>query len=52
MNEISNIDMEKPFFTPWIGENYFNGIDGTGIKVMVVGASHYCESSKKTRRPH
>lgn len=38
--------MDKPFFNPWIGSKYQKGINGSGVKVMVLGASHYCDATK------
>jgi hypothetical protein len=33
---------EKYFLKPWIDKTYSNGIGNSGIKVMIIGASHYC----------
>ena len=38
----SGVQFQEPFFDPWVGSNY--GCDGIQ-KVMIVGASHYCEES-------
>lgn len=35
-----------PFFIPWIGDYYKSGLY-KGIKVLVIGASHYCTHSKE-----
>lgn len=35
--------MDRPFFEPWIGENYENG-GLYGKKILALGDSHYCES--------
>lgn len=38
--------MDRPYFEPWIGENYENG-GIFGKKILVLGDSHYCSGSKK-----
>ena len=52
ITEIANIDAianaidnsnEGFFFVPWIGKNYKKGLNEK--KVLVVGASHYCNHS-------
>lgn len=37
--------MDRPYFEPWIGENYENG-GILGKKNFVLGDSHYCSGSK------
>ena len=37
------------FFVPWIGKNYDQGLNGS--KVLVVGASHYCNHSNVCTHP-
>ena len=32
----------KKKIKPWINKTYSNGIGNSGIKVMIIGASHYC----------
>lgn len=39
-NAIKNNSKDDFFFVPWIGRNYKEGLKGK--KVLVVGASHYC----------
>ena len=34
--------MQNVNFLPWIGKNYQNGLGSTGLKVLVLGESHYC----------
>ena len=38
-----DVQFQKPFFYPWVGKKY--GCDSVK-KVMIVGASHYCEKSE------
>lgn len=38
------------FFVPWIGANYSKGLEEK--KVLVVGASHYCNHSSICIRPN
>ncbi len=35
--------MDRPFFEPWIGENYESG-GIFGKKILALGDSHYCDS--------
>ncbi|MEE0669603.1 hypothetical protein [Prevotella sp.] len=42
-NAIKNNSEDGFFFVPWIGKNYNKGLNGK--KVLVVGASHYCNHS-------
>lgn len=37
---------EHVFFLPWIGQYYEKGLNG--IKMLIVGASHYCDCSNKS----
>ena len=37
--------MDRPYFEPWIGENYENG-GNKKKKILVLGDSHYCSGSK------
>ena len=39
----NDVQFQKPFFYPWVGLKY--GCDGVK-RVMIVGASHYCEKSE------
>lgn len=48
-NAIDNSN-EGFFFVPWIGKNYEDGLKGK--KVLVVGASHYCNHSNICRHPN
>ena len=60
ITEIANIDTiakaiidnndEGFFFVPWIGKNYEDGLKGK--KVLVVGASHYCNHSNICIHPY
>lgn len=59
ITEIANIDAiadaiknsdEDFFFVPWIGKNYEDGLKGK--KVLVVGASHYCNHSNICIHPY
>lgn len=60
ITEIANIDAivkaimdnndEGFFFIPWIGKNYEDGLKGK--KVLVVGASHYCNHSNICIHPY
>ena len=43
MLEIGGNKMDRPFFEPWIGENYENG-GLFGKKILALGDSHYCDS--------
>ena len=42
-NAIKDNSEDGFFFVPWIGRNYNKGLNGK--KVLVVGASHYCNHS-------
>ena len=42
-NAIKDNSEDGFFFVPWIGRNYKEGLKGK--KVLVVGASHYCNNS-------
>lgn len=43
MLEIGGNKMDRPFFEPWIGENYESG-GIFGKKILALGDSHYCDS--------
>lgn len=43
-NAIKNNSVDGFFFIPWIGKNYYKK-KLKGKKVLVVGASHYCNHS-------
>ena len=49
-NAIKNNSEEGFFFIPWIGKNYNRGLKGS--KVLVVGASHYCNHSNICKHPY
>ena len=40
--------MKGVFFKPWIGKNYLNNGGIIGIKMLVLGESHWCVDSKKS----
>ena len=46
---IKNNSEDGFFFVPWIGKNYDNGLKGS--KILVVGASHYCNHSNVCIHP-
>ena len=48
-NTIKNNSDDGFFFVPWIGKNYDQGLNGS--KVLVVGASHYCNHSNVCIHP-
>ena len=43
MLEIGGNKIDRPFFEPWIGENYESG-GIFGKKILALGDSHYCDS--------
>lgn len=47
---IENNSEDGFFFVPWIGEKYEDGLNNK--KVLVVGASHYCNHSNICRNPN
>lgn len=47
---IKNNSEDGFFFVPWIGKNYDQGLNGS--KVLVVGASHYCNHSNVCIHPN
>ena len=49
-NAIKNNSEDGFFFVPWIGKNYDNGLKGS--KILVVGASHYCNHSNICIHPY
>lgn len=49
-NAIKNNNEDGFFFVPWIGRNYKEGLKGK--KVLVVGASHYCNHSNVCIHPY
>lgn len=49
-NAIKDNSEDGFFFIPWIGENYEKGLKGK--KVLVVGASHYCNHSNICIHPY
>lgn len=49
-NAIKNNNDEGFFFIPWIGKNYEDGLNEK--KVLVVGASHYCNHSNICIHPY
>ena len=59
IDNIANIDLIRDairdgkdtfFFIPWIGKNYEEKLNGK--KLLVVGASHYCNHSNVCIRPY
>lgn len=48
-NAIKNNSEDCFFFVPWIGKNYEDGLKGS--KILVVGASHYCNHSNICTHP-
>ena len=49
-NAIKNNSEDGFFFVPWIGKNYDKGLKES--KVLVVGASHYCNNSNICIHPY
>ena len=49
-NAIKNNSEDGFFFVPWIGKNYDKGLKES--KVLVVGASHYCNHSNICIHPY
>ena len=49
-NAIKNNSEDGFFFVPWIGKNYDKGLKGS--KILVVGASHYCNHSNICIHPY